>query len=119
MSFDIKLQIIMAAVEDRELSPGTRFAKALTDAGYSDFYLIGLESAREVLTERRLEIVEVLREEEPVSISGLAELVGRDVAAVHRDLEVLTGQGIVELRKEGNKRRPVLRYSHVFVKPVV
>lgn len=109
----------MAAVKDRGLSPGTRFAKALTDAGYSDFYLIGAESARKVLTEKRLELIEVLREEEPESISGLAELVDRDVAAVHRDLEVLTGQGIVEVQDEGNKRRPVLRYSHVFVKPVV
>ncbi|MBS1264089.1 MAG: hypothetical protein MAG715_01289 [Methanonatronarchaeales archaeon] len=109
----------MAAVEGRELSPGTRFAKALADAGYSDFYLIGAESARRVLTERRLELIEVLREEEPGSISGLAEVVDRDVAAVHRDLDVLVGQGIVELREEGNRRRPVLRYSHIFVKPVV
>lgn len=109
----------MAAVQDARKT-SVEYARALAEAGFESFYLISLESAREVLTEARLQLIEAIGEGEPGSISELAETVDRDVAAVHRDLKRLARQGILELREgEGNRQRPVLLYDSIFIQPIL
>lgn len=111
------INLIMAAVEKGLKS--SEFAKKLGEAGFSDFLILDREQAERVLTEKRMELVETVREQEPGSIKELAELVDRDPGAVHRDLQVLWEYMVLDV-EEGEKgaKKPIIRHSHVFIEPV-
>ena len=74
-------------------------------------YFESLEAVRAVLTEKRLELWRLIRDQQPNSISGLAELAHRDFKSVHTDVSVLIDAGLVELRKargiKTRARKPV------------
>lgn len=107
----------MAAVEN-ELK-GSMFAKKLAEAGFSDFLILDKEQAEKVLTEKRLELVETIREEEPDSIKELAQLVDRDQAAVHRDLQILREYMVIDVEEgEAGRKKPRVRRNHIFIEPV-
>lgn len=89
----------MAAAEDKGLSPETLYMKALAEAGYSSFLILDREGAEEILTERRMELLETIREEEPGSVSELAEQVDRKVPAVSRDLKLLERNRVIRFEE--------------------
>lgn len=95
-----------------------KFAMRLTEAGYDDFLILDKEGAEEILTEKRQELLELIGEEEPESVTELAELADRDVSIVHRDLDLLFEHSLVEYEEEDGKKRPKLKHSHVFVEPI-
>ena len=68
---------------------------------------------RELLTERRVELVETLLCTSPESISALAETLDRAVSDVHDDLQVLADAGIATLEREGRRVRPTVPYDRV------
>jgi DNA-binding transcriptional ArsR family regulator len=76
-------------------------------------------TAETVLTDRRLELVDVIRATEPASITDLADDIERDVAAVHRDLDTLFEVGVIAYEADGGRKRPRLKHEHVFVEPIV
>ncbi|MFB6130339.1 MAG: transcriptional regulator [Salinigranum sp.] len=95
------------------------FAKRLTEAGYEDFLVLDREAAERVLTDRRAELLDAIRTESPPSITALAEIVERDVSAVHRDLDVLFEYSLVVYEAENGRKAPRLKHEHVFVEPVL
>ncbi len=95
------------------------FARRLASAGYEDFLILEREAAESVLTERRSELLETIATENAESITALAERLDRDVAAVHRDLDVLFEYSLVEYDEEGGRKRPRLKHEHVFVEPLL
>jgi DNA-binding transcriptional ArsR family regulator len=106
--------------EEEELDLDVRFTRALREGGFEDFFMLDRNSAREVLTEERLRLIDAIDEhgDELSSKSDVAETVGRDVSAVHRDLDVLFENGLVRYEKVGNRRIPRLAYEHILVEPV-
>ena len=103
-----------------ELDLDVRFTRALREGGFDDFFMLDRETAREVLTEERLRLIDAIEEyeDEIESKSDLAEVVGRDVSAVHRDLDVLFENGLIRYEKVGNRRIPELAYEHIVVEPI-
>jgi predicted transcriptional regulator len=70
-----------------------------------------LEAVRNVLTEKRLELWRLIRDETPGSILELSKLAKRNFKSVYQDVAMLVAVGLVELKKEKGKRgdtqRPV------------
>ena len=74
-------------------------------------YFESLEAVRNVLTEKRLELWRLIRDQRPHSILGLAKIAERDFKSVHRDVSMLAAVGLIELQKKngsrGNRLKPV------------
>ena len=81
-------------------------------------YFTSLEAARKVLTPKRLELLRVIRRQQPDSLYGLARLVDRDLKNVHGDVQVLAAHGLVSLKSaRGSSGRrttiPRVRFSEI------
>lgn len=108
---------------DRRLRRRDEFASDLNARGYADLLVLRRESGRDVLTERRLALLDLLkrRGEEIESVSGLARALERDKGAVSKDLRRLAELDLVEYEGDGDgeAKRPVLKHEHVVIEPVV
>ena len=85
-------------------------------------YFENLDAMRKVLTEKRLELLHVIKEDRPSSIYRLAKLVGRDVNNVIEDLHCLEKVGLVELKKSGKGRKktiPSVNYDKIHLEIAV
>lgn len=103
------------------LSPQSRveYLKHLNDAGIEDVLVVRRETAEDVLTEKRMELLETISTESPTSVRDLARQVDRDVSIVSRDLDVLFEGGLVDFERDGRAKRPVLAHENVLVEPLV
>lgn len=63
-------------------------------------YFENLDAFRKVLTEKRLELLHIVKREKPETIHQLARLVGRDVKNVSDDLKHLAELGLVTMDKQ-------------------
>lgn len=77
---------------------------------------------RELLTPRRMELLETVMAEPPESIRSLADRLDRDVHDVHTDLHLLADYRIIHFREDGRAKKPYVPYETVrieveFVKP--
>jgi predicted transcriptional regulator len=68
-----------------------------------------------VLTERRLELLQVLVDTDGAagSITALAERLDRDYRTVHDDVSLLAEYGLLFLVEEGRSKRPYLPYERI------
>ena len=78
-------------------------------------YIIPTEIAREVMSEKRLEILEVLRERDVSGIRELARKVDRDPSTVKKDLDKLWKYGLINYEEEGYRKKPVRTADKVIV----
>ena len=67
-------------------------------------YFESLEAVRAALTEKRLALVRVVREQKPASVAELARLARRDFKSVYRDVEALRDLGLITM---GTTRRGI------------
>ena len=95
------------------------FAQKLAKAGYSDFHVMDRENAREILTDKRLEILEYLKSEEVESVRDVARGVDRDIKNVSDDLGILWENALIDYEETGNKKKPYLISKNIFIKPVL
>lgn len=70
---------------------------------------------RKVLTDRRLELLQMLMDIDGAaeSISALADDLGRDYRTVHDDVTRLEDYGLVFIVDEGQSKRPFLPYERI------
>jgi len=68
---------------------------------------------RELLTDRRLEVMRAIMTQSPESISDLAEHLERNYADVHGDVQTLAEHHIVYFDTDGRAKRPVIPYGRV------
>lgn len=69
------------------------------------------------LSEANLELIEVIAQEEPDSISAAADLVDRDYKEVHRNLSELEDLGLIRFEGggPGKAKTPVVEYDDIEV----
>ena len=80
------------------------------------YYFENLAAFRRALTEKRLEVLHVVKREKPSSVYALAKLLKRDVKNVTQDLEYLKQIGLVEIRRTKEKQErniPEVKYDKI------
>src|SRR3989338_2056156 len=80
------------------------------------YYFENLAAFRRALTEKRLEVLYVIKREKPSSVYELAKLLKRDVKNVTQDLEYLKQIGLVEIRRTKEKQErniPEVKYDKI------
>ena len=101
----------------RQLDRGERDPRWAQDT----LYFTSLEELRQVLTDRRLELLRLIHKERPGSIKALATLTGRNLKNVNADVHLLARLGLLDLAEEktGSQRRgrkpPRVPYAAVSV----
>lgn len=68
---------------------------------------------RQLLTDRRLEVMQSIMSEPPESIRALADRLDRNYADVHADVTLLAEHRIVYFETDGRAKRPVIPYETV------
>lgn len=72
-------------------------------------WFTSMKSLAEVLSDDNRALLHVIMETKPASISALAEATGRKPSNLSRTLKTMSNYGIVELRREQNQVRPVVK----------
>jgi predicted transcriptional regulator len=108
----------MSLTEQDAAKKRGEIARALAKQGMEDVFVLDRESAREVLTEKRTEILDTLKFEEVKSVRSLAEILDRDKSVVSQDLQVLAKNDLVEYEKEGRRKIPKVKHENVVIAPV-
>lgn len=90
-----------------------KLARTLAEGGITDVIVISQDTAAKVLTDKRRELIDRIRESDIDSTRRLAEELDRDVSAVSRDLDVLFESGIIEYDRDGQRKIPVLKHNEV------
>lgn len=68
---------------------------------------------RQLLTDRRMELLEVVMDHSPESIRALADRLERDVHDVHDDLYLLAEYDIIHFEEDGRAKKPYVPYDRV------
>jgi predicted transcriptional regulator len=76
-------------------------------------YFTDLDAFRKALTQKRLELIHVIRKEKPTSIHHLARMVRRDIKNVSTDVKYLSQIGLVELKEKDNCLFPTVDYESI------
>ncbi len=67
------------------------------------------------LTPRVLDLIAVIRREEPSSINETARVVDRNVKNVHEELSRLAQLGIIFFDEEGQRKRPIVWFDELVI----
>ena len=68
---------------------------------------------RQLLTDRRMELLEAVMEQPPESIRALADRLDRDVHDVHDDLHLLAEYDVIHFEENGRAKKPYVPYDTV------
>lgn len=74
-------------------------------------FFASIDAVRKVLTENRIQLLKIIKQERPQSLYELAKLAHRDLKNVTQDIVFLEDLGLVDLRKPNGirrQRKPVL-----------
>ncbi|MRW89456.1 transcriptional regulator [Duganella sp. FT80W] len=72
-------------------------------------WFASMQSLAEVLSDDNRALLRIISESQPCSISALAETTGQEPAELARILRGMSKYGIVELKRERNRIRPVVK----------
>ena len=70
-------------------------------------YFTSLKAVRTLLTDKRLELLHLIRRHSPRSINQLANIAGRDFKNVYTDIKLLKDYGLIQLSKQGKTSKTV------------
>jgi predicted transcriptional regulator len=78
-------------------------------------YFENLDAFRKILTEKRLELLHVVKHDKPDTIHELSRLLGRDIKNVSDDLKYLSDLGLVSLENasEGKRVSPRVQFDKI------
>lgn len=68
---------------------------------------------RQLMTERRLEVMREVMSDPPESISELADRLERNYSDVHSDVELLADHHVIHFERNGRAKRPVIPYETI------
>ncbi|MBY6294008.1 hypothetical protein GLU60_01310 [Nanohaloarchaea archaeon H01] len=93
------------------------FKKTLEEEKDVSTHVIPSNLARKILTEKRMELIKTIREEEISSQRDLSRKVDRNIKSVSTDLEILWKHGVINYRKEENRKIPEISADKIIVEP--
>lgn len=70
-------------------------------------FFTSLEAVRALLTEKRLSLLHLIRENSPQSINQLAKIAGRDFKNVYGDVMLLKHYGLLQMSKRGRAKNSI------------
>lgn len=104
---------------DERLELRAAFSETLTQHGFPDTLVLARERAEDVFHDRRLDLLDYLKDHDPDSVRALADELGYDKGVVSRDLQKLARIDVIEYVEEGRAKAPRLKHEHVAIEPVV
>lgn len=78
-------------------------------------WFTSMKSLAEVLCDSNRALLRVIVETEPASIAVLAQTTGRDSGNLSRTLRTLSSYGIVDLKREQNRVRPIAKTTEFHI----
>ena len=72
-------------------------------------WFTSMRSLAEVLSDENRALLKVIRDSQPHSISSLAHMTGRKPGNLSRTLKTMSNYGFVEMRRENQHVRPVVK----------
>lgn len=82
--------------------------------GEQTVFVMGREELTKIITNKRLELLDLISKSNPATVKELASLAKREVSAVDRDLKILERYDLVRLDRRGREVTPkVLRKAIV------
>lgn len=68
-----------------------------------------------IVTEKRLELIRIIRKYNPTSVNKLADLTDRKKQAVDRDLRLLESYNLIELEEKGKYTIPRVKRDYIIL----
>lgn len=100
---------IMPQEQIRERIYAIARGEYLPKASDPKIWFTSMKSLAEVLSDDNRALLRVIKDSQPDSISILAQLTGRKPGNVSRTLKTMSHYGIVEMRREKNQVRPIVK----------
>ena len=94
-------------------------ARSKEEDGEKDVLVLRFETAEEVLTPKRRELISSLQNNDIGSVTELSELVDRDLGRVSKDLKKLYEADVIEFRKDGNSKVPEIKHDRIDFEPIM
>lgn len=85
-------------------------------AGEPKVWFTSMRSLAEVLSDDNRALLRVIREEQPDSLSRLADLTGRASSNLSRTLRTMERYGLVEMRRKDGRVRPVVKATEFVIR---
>ena len=76
--------------------------------GEPKIWFTSMKSLAEVLSDENRALLKTIRDTQPESITGLADITGRKPGNLSRTLKTMSRYGIVEMRRENRHVRPIV-----------
>lgn len=78
--------------------------------GYSsDYDFSGIADVRQLLSNEKAKILNIVKTQEPSSIYNLAKILNRDFKSVIQDVKILEKFGFIQLKEETKGKRKMLK----------
>lgn len=90
-----------------------------SESGSRDTLVLQFETAVDVLSDKRKELMNTIENQEVNSITELAELVDRDKSRVSKDLKKLYKADIIEFDENKGSKVPKFKHEVIEFEPVV
>lgn len=100
----LKIQIKSREQADADFASAFKSGKPRKGAARSSVFFTSLEAVRTLLTDKRMELLHLIREHSPRSINQLASIADRDFKNVHTDIMLLKSYGLVQLGRRTKAR---------------
>ena len=82
-------------------------------------YFTSLVAFRKALTPKRMELLHIVKTEQPSSINELARIAKRDVKNVSNDVKYLEQIGLIEKKETKSRTAPVVTYEKLMLEITV
>lgn len=77
---------------------------------------VNVDVFRKFMTNRRIELLKIIKNQNPTSIKELSRLTKRDYKSINIDLEILKKVDLVSMKKNNNKVVPKVDYKEIDIK---
>lgn len=77
--------------------------------GEPKVFFSSMKSLSEVLSDKNRQLLKIIAEQQPQTLSELADLSGRQPSNISRTLKTLEAYGIVEMIKVKRSKRPIVK----------
>lgn len=104
---------------DERLEFRAAFSETLTQHGFPDTLVLARERAEDIFHDRRLDLLDHLKDHDPSSVRALADELDYDKGVVSRDLQKLARIDVIEYVEDGRAKAPQLKHNHIAIEPIV